>query len=160
MKKWLLTPPKAAVRTEYDNIFIGPCKIKIGYLDVVTTLESNPTKINIKKEVTEVKPSCKGGAVVKGLTKITNLTAETSILYNLDLLEKLKLETGFDFNEDFVELKNIPVKFKSDEVIELYECNVKLELNINFKKSAISEIKILITGLKTDRGYYNIGGIF
>lgn len=159
-KRWLLNPPRVATPTEYDNIFIGPCQLKIGSVDLGATLESNPTKISIKKETVKVKPQCKGGAVVKTISKITSITAETSILYNSDILERLKNETGFSFNDDFIELKNVNVKFKSDEVIEIFECNIEIEQNLNFKKSTLSEIRIQITGLKTDRGYYKIGGIF
>lgn len=158
--KWLLTPPRAVTRTEYDNMFIGPCLIKIGDLDIATTMENNPTKVTIKKEVTEIKPACKGGATVNSITKVTSITAEATVLFNSEAIEKLTNETGFDFNSDFQELKKIPVKFKSDEVLELLECNVTMEQNLNFKKNTASEIKLVITALKTENGYYKIGGIW
>lgn len=159
-KRWLLTPPKAVVTSVYDEIFLGACNIKINELELGLTLESNPTKISIKKEITEVKPTCKGGAVVKSISKVTGIVAETSILYNTELLEKLERELNFSFNEDFQELENVSVKFKSDGVIELLECNVKLELNLNFKKNTASEIKLTITALKTENGYYKMGGSY
>ncbi|MGL6023321.1 MAG: hypothetical protein ACRC0F_01780 [Cetobacterium sp.] len=140
--------------------FIGPSEIKIGDLLLGMTLESNPTKVTFKKDVTEIKPSCKGGAVAKSITKVTSIVAETSVLFTADLYNKLVAKTGFDFNKDFNSLTNVNVKFKSDEVLELYECNVKIDKIFNFKKNTVSEMKLTITALKTANGYYKIGGSF
>ncbi|MGL6024101.1 MAG: hypothetical protein ACRC0F_05740, partial [Cetobacterium sp.] len=142
------------------EIFIGACSIKINELDLGLTLESSPTKLVIKKDVTEVKPSCKGGATVKAISKTTSITAEATVLYNGSLIQSLMNELNFNFNEDFQILENVSVKFKSDSVIELLECNVKLEQIINFKKNTASEVKLIITALKTRDGYYKMGGSF
>ncbi|MGL5051134.1 MAG: hypothetical protein ACRC6E_10990, partial [Fusobacteriaceae bacterium] len=65
-----------------------------------------------------------------------------------------------DMNSDFIVLENVNLKIKSDEVIEIYECTLKIDLNLNFKKADNSQIKISATAIKTNNGYYKIGGIY
>ncbi|MGL5964170.1 MAG: hypothetical protein ACRCZ2_07245 [Fusobacteriaceae bacterium] len=140
-----------------ETLTFGPCQITIGGFLIENTLESSSTKITIKKETIKVKPTCKGGAVVKTLTKITNVTAETTVVFTAGLLNSFEGGTGCYFNKDFLELKDVSVSFSSDEIIQFYKCNVEIEQDLNFKKNSISTLKLIITALKTDKGYYKIG---
>ncbi|MGL4998329.1 MAG: hypothetical protein ACRC5T_05115, partial [Cetobacterium sp.] len=132
----------------------------INEYELGVTLESNPTKITIKKDVLTVKPERLGGSIAKNISLVTNLEVEFTLLYNNELLERVNELTNFDMNTDFVVLENVNLKIKSDEVIEIYECTLKIDLNLNFKKADSSQIKISATAIKTDNGYYKIGGTY
>ncbi len=116
------------------------------------TLKNKDVKIKIKRE--EVKIKRKYTYVEKKLLTKQIVKAEFSIICDFNTFKEM-----FNYTEEVTTLENIRVGFvngKRYEKLELYNCNVSIEADINYKIGQESTVTFKIDAQGTNGIYFDM----